>query len=63
LASGIDQHWYRVVSWRCHPMNVADKAALLTFAPVMPIQITLVPVITPEPAEIPRAVLESPVVF
>jgi hypothetical protein len=44
-------------------MNVVDKAALLTFAPVMPIQITLVPVITPEPAEIPRAVLESPVVF
>src|SRR5205814_3779842 len=35
-------------------MNVADKAALLTFAPVVPIQITLVPVITPEPAEIPE---------
>jgi len=44
-------------------MNVADKAGLLTFAPVVRIQITLVAVITPEPAEISRAVLESPVVF
>ena len=39
------------------------KQVLFTFAPAVPIQITLVPVVTPEPAEISRAVLESPVVF
>src|SRR2546428_212271 len=27
LAGGVDQHWYCVAVSRCHPANVADKAA------------------------------------
>src|SRR6266700_3415639 len=28
LAGGVDQHWYCVAVSRCHPANVADKAAV-----------------------------------
>jgi hypothetical protein len=29
LAGGIDHHWYGIANLCCHPMNVADKAAVV----------------------------------
>jgi hypothetical protein len=39
------------------------KQRLFTFAPKIPIQITVLAVVTPKPAEAPNAVLKSAVVL
>ena len=63
LAGRIDHHWYRVVNCRCDPMNIADKAAVVHVRTVSADTDNVSARRNAEPAEIPRAVLDAPVVF